>query len=153
MAMRAISRLLVSSCKFVSYYLEIFSFTWPHVIPNLKVEVVSATISGSSAMVQKIHVLELPLRESLRSIVSDDSRNGAIVFLFLRANMHLPRVVRLWLIFLASSALRFVAPLLWIRSEPARSTNRNLDLTTDLPVFLVQFNWTTQWDLLDRWLI
>jgi len=119
----------------VSFCCVALSLTLPQLNPNRSEEIDSAIIDGSSAIVQIMHVLQLPLSESLRSIVKDDSLKGGCVLLFLdlMARMHLPRVVRLWFIFLASSALILVAPLLLIRSEPARSTKRNLDCLRDLP--------------------
>lgn len=122
-------------------------------MPYRRVEMDSSTISGSSAIVQKIIVLEFPLSESFSNIVKLDSRKGLMGSFFLSARMHRPNVDKLWLIVLASSAFRFVAPLLPIRSDPARSTKRNLDFTTELPFVLMQFSWTMQWERLDLWLI
>ena len=52
---------------------------WPHAMPNLKVDVDSADVSESSAIVQIKHVLQLPIREFLRSIVKGDSLNGGLI--------------------------------------------------------------------------
>ena len=137
---KVFSRFCCSSSRFVACYCETLSLTWPQVIPKRKVDTLSAIMVTSSAIVQKIHVLELPLRESFRSIVRDDSLYGGIEFLFLRASMHLPSVVKLWLILVASWAFKLVAPLLCTLSDPAKSTNKNFDFVTDLPVFLTQLS-------------
>ena len=76
-------------------------------------------------VVQIKAVFELPPRLSLRSLVRVDSLNGTLVP-SPRAWMTRPRIVRLKLIFLASSRTFPVAPVLAIRSEPARSTRLSL---------------------------
>jgi len=63
-------------------------------------------------------------------MVKLDSRNGGI-YLVLKANIHLPKVVKDKLIFLASYALFKVTLLFKILSLPAKSTNKNLELVTD----------------------
>ena len=70
-------------------------------------------------------VLELPPRLSLSSLVSVDSLKGTLPP-SPRAWITRPRTVRDRLIFFASSKTLPVAPVLAIRSEPARSTRLSL---------------------------
>lgn len=100
----------------------------PQVSPNLRVLIVSRFISELSATQTIRCVMQLPLRESFISIVKALSLQGIKPsFDLLSWSMVLPRALRLVLMFLASSALIWVTPDLFILSLPARSTKVNLD--------------------------
>ena len=75
-------------------------------------------------------VLLLPPRLSLRSLVSLESLYGMWDDFLEMLLITLPRVERLWLIFLASSRASPSAKDLETRSEPARSTRLMIPLLT-----------------------
>ena len=134
----------------VVIYEETLVLICPAVIPNRSVACDSLMDSYSSAMVTTRLVRQLPLSESLSSIVRDDSRNGGRLSFFFSARMHLPRVVSDWLIVLASTKAVYFAPDLFTLSEPARSTNKYLDYFRFEPILWVHLSVKMQWDLLER---
>jgi len=89
---------------------------------NCKVWTDSSRCRSCLLAVQIRVVLEFPPRASLRSSVSFESRNGTWPLPSVSALMTKPRAVRLRLIFCASLRVLPVAPVLPIRSLPARST-------------------------------
>lgn len=86
---------------------------------------------------QTKEVLELPPRDSLRIIVSLLSRNGIKEFpASVSALITFPRVVKDKLIFLASSSVAPSAPVLEIRSLPAKSTRLRREVLVEPYRFL-----------------
>lgn len=79
-------------------------------------------------------VFEFPPSPSLRRWVNFELLKGTFSP-FPRAVMTIPKVVRLWLIFLASSKTLPVAPVFPILSDPAKSTRFNLALLVDPSLF------------------
>ena len=95
--------------------------------PNLSVLSVSASLNGWGEQVMIRSVFELPPSDSDSILVSFDSLYGiCYTFLSVRATMTLPSVVKLLLIFLASSKTCPYAPVFDIFSEPAKSTRNSL---------------------------
>ena len=100
--------------------------------PNLKVLNVSASLNGCGEHVIISNVFELPPSDSDKILVSFDSLYGICdTFLSVRATITLPSVVKLLLMFLASSNTYPYAPVLEIFSEPAKSTKNSLPTLHD----------------------
>lgn len=72
-------------------------------------------------------VLQFPCREFCRSLVSEQSLKGTNDYPAASARTHLPRQVRLLLMVLASLNRSPTDNVLFILSDPARSTSVNVD--------------------------
>lgn len=95
-------------------------------IPNRRVDIVSEMLLGWGEQVTIKLVFEFPPKDSWRTLVSLLSLYGIWVdFPSVRELITFPKVVKLALIFLASSNVFPYAPVLEIFSLPARSTRYN----------------------------
>mmetsp|Transcript_6876 Transcript_6876/g.14124 ORF Transcript_6876/g.14124 Transcript_6876/m.14124 type:complete len:289 (+) Transcript_6876:679-1545(+) len=121
---------MVSDLKSTPSWLCGFSSTRIAFRPNSSVESVSKRSAGAPEVQQTKEVIAPPKHgESNR--VSFDSRTGALLLdprPFASAWMHRPRVVRDWLIEMASSNEWPTTPDRLVRSEPAKSTRKSLPL-------------------------
>ena len=102
---------------------------------NLRVYTDSSRCTIYLLAVQIKVVFELPPSASLRKKVNLESLKGTCGLPSVRDLIQIPREVRLRLIFLASSSTLPLAPVLSIRSLPAKSTRLSLPVLDDPSLF------------------
>ena len=123
----------------------------PICMPYSREHLDSSTWAASPATVITAARLALPDRDERSSCVKVDSRYGTYAACTASARVHLPRAERDVLMATACLAATPSAPVLRMRSEPARSANRSWRLLTDTapalpppPVCSVRCKWTKQ---------
>ena len=138
---------MTSTVSFITLF-----FKEPQVIPNLMEEMDSLIISGDSLIATTRVVLQLPVKAFFMSMVRADSRKGTWASFLLKERITRPSVVRDIFIFLASStglSIDTTSPAcdFLILSEPAKSQNENLEVTSLPPCLFYRVKVTIQWDL------
>ena len=127
MSFSALSRRVRSSGTVISLLILGVFLIFLAEIPNRRDEMVSARLLGWGEQVTIKLVFEFPPKDYWRTLVNLLSLYGIWVdFPSVRELITFPRVVKLALIFLASSKVFPSAPVLEIFSLPARSTKYNL---------------------------
>lgn len=109
---------------------------------NFRDYILSSKWQPSRLIVHIRHVFELPPRLSFKRYVNFESRNGTCFSAFVSAFITLPKEVKLWLIFLASSSTFPVAPVLPILSDPAKSTRFSFAFLMEPSVFICLYSST-----------